>query len=65
MSDYYDKGWDQFPFDINLYNWAIKGGQIATEKIHLLKEYKKELPTPMLLYSLYFLLAFGISLRGF
>ena len=43
MSDYYDKGWEQFPFDINLYNWAIKGRQISTEKIHLLKEYKKEL----------------------
>ena len=43
MSDYYDKGWEQFPFDINLYQWAIKGRQIATEKIHLLKEYKKEL----------------------
>ena len=43
MSDYYDKGWEQFPFDINLYNWAIRGRQIASEKIHLLKEYKKEL----------------------
>ena len=40
MSDYYDKGWEQFPFDINLYNWAIRGRQIASEKIHLLKEYK-------------------------
>ena len=43
MSDYYDKGWEQFPFDINLYNWAMKGRQIATEKIHLLREYQREL----------------------